>query len=286
MDLLSLVWVCLSVLAPAAAGPPVADARVVLVQLEVVVQDAAGEAVRGLAQERFIVLDADAPQPIARFEEILASRAVLVLDVSASMGSRLWSARRAARDLLAAVGPGSEVAVLGCAERPLPLIGFTRDTARAAVMLSSPGRRAGEGTALVDCLGAALDMLDGAPGEGVVAVVTDGRDTFRDGLELEAAVADLARRLDASRLRLEVLGYGSPGWIGALAQASGGSWRSALAGRAGLEELGRGLGHHYQLGYYAPGRGTGWRPVSVRVEGAGLEVRAPAGYVLGGSESD
>ncbi len=282
MNPVLLVPLLLPALAAGRPAPVGADAAGSLVQLEVAVQDRGGRPVAGLAPDRFTVLDSGAEQEISRFQEVPASRVILLSDTSASMERVFWSARRAAWDLLRGLDPAAEVAVAACAHKPSLVSRFSRDRADASAALASLRLLQEEGSTLLACVGESAGLLVGSGhgARGAVVLVTDGRETSLSGAALESAVDRLRRRLEQAGVELHVLGYGRESWLAALARAGGGSWRAPWRAEDAVGDLARLLGHHYRLGFHPGIARPGWRPVQVRVRETGLEVHAPGGYRL------
>ncbi len=281
MPWLSLALVATLAVVPADLPPGREEARVILVEIEAVVRNSEGEAVTGLEAERFRVREASKSQKIERFEEVASARVVLLLDVSGSMEGHFWSARRAAWDLLRALGRDTEVVVLACGETPIALTDRVMGRAQVARKLAALPLQRDADTALLQCMEEASKILQSSSGRRqAIVVVSDGQETVLSGTFREAALAQLRDRLVIQAVRLDVLGYGRPGWLAGLARSTGGSWQRPVNGSRIVGELARRLAHHYEIGYYPASPHAGWQSVHIEVEGTGFEVDASEGYRL------
>jgi len=281
MTAVLLIPLLLPVLVAARSAPVRADVTA-MVQLEVAVHGPGGRVVPGLARQQFALLDSGAEQTITGFQEVPASRMILLMDTSASMERVFWSARRVAWDLLRVLDPAVEVAVAGCAHKPSLASRFSRDRAVANDALASLRLLHEEGSTLLACVGESAGLLAGRGpgGRRAVVLVTDGRESSLAGIALQGAVDRLRRRLEQAGVELHVLDYGEESWLSGLALAGGGSWRTPWHGQNAVGDLARLLGHHYRLGFHPQSAIPGRRPVQVRIRQPGLVANAPATYRL------
>jgi Mg-chelatase subunit ChlD len=128
-------------------------------------------------------------------------RVVILLDQSDSMmwGKKLEVVRRAAQELVAAAGPGTEVALVRFSVRPDEVVRF--DDGRQAVLnrlaaIEKADKKAGARTAMLDAMMEGLRLL--APGRfgDALFVMTDGGDNAsrtRDRDARDAVVCSRAR---------------------------------------------------------------------------------------------
>lgn len=146
-------------------------------------------------------------RPATRGREITGDHVAIILDVSASMSTRLDGtadgketrldrARRTAKDILASLTPGSDALVLEAGRDARLLAPLDRDTVRLAAALDRVTARDVEGD-LGAAVALAVDRLRQLGGSRRVVVITDG---------------NLARpgSLSGAALPLEVITVGAP----------------------------------------------------------------------------
>lgn len=275
--------------------PLVFSARSDLVVLNVIVKDARGAYVDGLAANAFTVLEDGQPQTIRIFAaEDTPVTAGLVLDGSASLGPSRPLVVAAAAAFVDAHNPGDEIFALTFTERVRaaldPGAPFTDDatTLRLALWraMPPPGR-----TALYDAVAAGLAYLNqGAHQRRALVIIADGGDnastmTFdrvrRQTQVSNAVIYTIAFRDPHDR-------DANPGRLRRLAEESGGD---AFAPRNGeqigeaLSRIASALHHSYTLGYVPADTTADGRfrrlAVTVRTAGrAGLRVQTRKGYVI------
>ncbi len=171
-----------------------ASAKARAVSLSPIITDAGGHYIRGLAKDEFVLLVDGRSQRIETFEEVnSALSVVLVVDVSTSMTVKLVKARKAALELLAALKPNDQAAVLTFSSKVVGFTEFATDKSSARAALEK-ARVDGE-TALYDATGVALRRLKEASGRRAVVLFTDGEDN-RSRMSVDRVI-DLARSSEA-----------------------------------------------------------------------------------------
>ena len=148
-----------------------------LVQLNVGVVNARGQAIRSLSQNDFTVYENGVKQPILNFEPTEAPFSLVVLlDMSGSTISFRQQLKQAVGRFLDALSPGDRVAVVQFNRKVKKLSDFSTDMAKAEYAIRI-AEGAGE-TYLYDALRYALKELDkeGKRRKAIV-VLTDGLDT-------------------------------------------------------------------------------------------------------------
>ena len=262
-----------------------------LVELPVLVVDAAGKPITDLAREDFALLDEGEPRTIQRLigPGELPFQAALLVDRSASMQPSLHRVGEAAAAfaraaLAAAGGAGSEsrLAVLSFADALSADAGFTDRLAEVERALA--GLVARGGTKLYDAVAAAASSFGEEPGQRALVLFTDGRDEG-SGIELDGAIAA------ARRHRVAVFAIGltagfadraSRREVERLAEESGGrAW--LLDDLEGLDEVYRQvaelLAGRYLLAFAAPpDAGDRARRLRVEVTRDGARVEAQGAY--------
>lgn len=171
-----------------------ASAKARAVSLSPILTDPGGRYVRGVAREAFVLSVDGREQGIETFEEVnSALSVVLVVDVSMSMTLKLAEVRKAAFELLAALKPGDQAAVLTFSSNVVGFTPFSTDKSRAREALER-AKLEGE-TALYDATGVALRRLKDVGGRRAVVLFTDGEDN-RSRMSVDRVV-DLARSSEA-----------------------------------------------------------------------------------------
>ncbi|MBC8031857.1 MAG: VWA domain-containing protein [Pyrinomonadaceae bacterium] len=148
-----------------------------LVQLNVGVVDARGQAIRSLSRNDFTVYEDGVKQPILNFEPTEAPFSlVLLLDMSGSTVNFRPQLKQAVGRFLDALSPADRVAVIQFNKKVKTLSGFTDNMAKTAYAISI-AEGAGE-TYFYDALRYALKELEqeGKRRKAIV-VLTDGLDT-------------------------------------------------------------------------------------------------------------
>ncbi len=267
--------------------------RVRLVELYTVVTDRQGRPVRGLEQNRFVVLEEGEKQEIAQFSDAgdLPVTLGLNIDSSASMFVKLPIVQEAASDFVRGFLSGRDRAFLVDFDtEPRLARDLTGDL--RSVIHSIHRLRPGGDTHLWESIVFSLVELQGATGKKALVV-------FSDGAQEEEALSfkvchDFAQRLGIP-IYLIVLHPGIARGddltssmksftrkLGRLTEDTGGRVYY-LANTKNLEtiyqEIDDELRSQYLLAYYTEsGDDKLWRPVKVQVEGRGLEARTITGY--------
>jgi VWFA-related protein len=283
----------------AGAPHPAADATaafrtsVELVALNVVVTNGRQQAVDGLAEQDFVVLEDGVRQPIAYFG---GGRApldlVLLVDTSASMDAMRPAVQRAIRTLVDALRPQDRVAVVAFATGLQVLESFTEDHARARDALARTNARGS--TALFSSIYVALREF-AAPirraGEVrrlAFVVITDGEEN-RSAVSLETLLEEARCRgvsiyavmMQVAEARRQAILDGrprpGPAAVRQLAIETGATafFPSRAAELGGIAStIADELSHQYSLAYVPALAGRPLRSVSVQLTGrAGLKVR-------------
>ncbi|MFN7993979.1 MAG: VWA domain-containing protein [Bryobacteraceae bacterium] len=182
-------FLCIAIVLPAALGHP-ADAASLrtesdLVLVPVTVTDRTGAAVLGLARNLFRVQDEGEPRAIVSFErEPAPASIVLVVDLSASMRSKVGPAREALRRILALSNPQDEAALFTFGDRPQLRRGFTRDMEQ--LVQSLDGAQPAGQTALIDGVWRGLETArQGRHSRRALIVISDGGDNYSRHRESE-----------------------------------------------------------------------------------------------------
>jgi len=162
-----------------------------LVLVPVTVTDRTGAAVLGLTRNLFRIQDEGELRTIVSFErEPAPASIVLVLDLSASMRSKIGPAREALRRTLAVTNPQDEAALFTFADRPQLRQEFTHDMEQLAQSLDA-ARPAGQ-TALIDGIWRGLETArQGRNSRRALIIISDGGDNYsrhRESELLEFAV--------------------------------------------------------------------------------------------------
>lgn len=256
------------------------------VEMFTTVLDGDKRPVEGMVQEDFVVAEDGVPQEIARFEQVrdLPIHAAIMLDVSASMESRLAAAQGAALAFFEqAITPKDRATVVTFNDHPNLAVSFTNDTTSLAAGLA--GLKAERGTALWDSLIYTLYYFNGVKGQRTVLLLSDGKDEsskfdWDDAIEYarRAGVTIYAIGLDLSRGNLDARGK-----LNKLAAETGGRTffiedTSELG--AVYEAIQRELRSRYLITYQSSNV-TGskkFRTVELETNRRGLQVKTIRGY--------
>jgi len=271
-----------------------------LVALSVVVTDAQGRFVGGLAADDFTVLENGVAQDVSFFASTpVPIDLALLLDVSASMTDKLQTVQQAATGFTSSVRPGDRIMVVGIKESVRLLHPLNEDVSAARAAIHSTA--ASGNTSLYNALYLTLRELmkqrraDGEVRRQAIVVLSDGEDTtsivgFDDVMELakESGVAIYTITLRSSfasnpLLRDRASHAANDYAMKALALESGaraffpGDIKE-LAGVYGV--IADELANQYLLGYSSTNvRADGsYRRVAVRVDRSGARTRTRTGY--------
>jgi Ca-activated chloride channel homolog len=252
-----------------------------LVEVYATVTGREGSPLTGLGASDFAVHEDGVLQQVTVFAAGEFPLAVAIgLDRSFSMAGRtdrLSIAKSAARSFVAALQPDDQVMVLAIGSETTVAAPLSTDH---RVALAAIDRLDAWGTTpLYDATRAALDAIQPATGRRALVLLSDGSDRY-SGTSAADLVED-ARRRDVMIYPIAI-SSSRPPVFAELSAATGG--RSFLASEprhlhAILTTIARELRFQYLLGY-VPARagGRGWRAIAVRVDRAGVRVRARDGY--------
>jgi Ca-activated chloride channel family protein len=268
-----------------------------LVLLNVTVNDTKGQAIVGLSQDEFQVLEDGIPQQVSLFARDPQPIALSVLiDSSTSMDHKLRVAEEAAVGFVRRLRPGDVAQVVTFNKETQIRQPFTGDI--AALEAAIRRIRAGGSTSLYTAVYIALDELakirrTQPPDEirrQAILMLSDGEDTT--SLLNYEVVLDLAKRSDViiyaiglrDRTRSEDRGFNEFDYVlRTLAQSTGG--RAVFIQDIGeligvYTQIADELANQYTLGYQSRNqkRDGAWRQVSVRVARPNVSARTRAGY--------
>jgi VWFA-related protein len=266
---------------------PVERIDVRLVEISAAVFDHGGRPVASLGPADFQVWDGGEPQTVLRCERVrdLPLHLLLAIDTSASMAPSLPQVQQAALTFLTrTLTTRDRAALLTFSDTPLLRLPFTDDLRLLGGALA--GLDAQRGTALFDSLVYGLSYMKGAQhGQSALLLFTDGGDHLSH-LGFDEALA-FARHagipIYAIGVRVPRLNRGDRGRLEKLAAETGGRsfFVEAAAELDGIyATIADELRSRYLIAYQpnaAPRAGV-FRPVEVRVAGAGLRVKTVRGY--------
>jgi Ca-activated chloride channel family protein len=278
------------------------SARSDLVVFSATAVDKNGRPVTDLRQAEFRLLEDGRPLPIVHFHHGrgLPARILLLVDASGSMNQewKVASAKRAAEQILAALGPEDLVALAGFDSRYWGVVAFTtdKDEIRRGLASITPFGS----TALHDALEkGASDIASHGEGRRAVIVLTDGVDTSSQ--RTPDQVLERSRALDVPIYAVSVvsplddpasqryLGDKDEGeakvaaeTLSRYASLSGGT-AFRVSDELGLQvaagRIANELKHQYRLGWDPPPGPARFRRVSVATTRKGVTVRTRSGYV-------
>ncbi|MEZ5285616.1 MAG: VWA domain-containing protein [Vicinamibacterales bacterium] len=260
-----------------------------VVQLTAVVNDGT-RFVKGLARDRFRVLEDGVPQTVTHFSnEGSPLELVVAIDVSQSMAPNMPQLKNAVRKFLAALGPNDQVTLAPFNDNLFTLA--RRETVPAARLRAVDRLAPWGGTALFDVIVRGVQLLSKQPGRRVLVVFSDGDD--RSSHATIGNVEDVMRSTDTT-LFMVALGRGAReaqlrSGVQRLVTLSGG--RGLFVERSdkledAFAEIVEELSNQYLLGYQSTNTrhdGT-WREIAVDLPGTGHTVRARQGYRAPGGE--
>ncbi len=260
--------------------------RVEKVELPVVVVDASGRPVSGLARESFTVLEDGAEVAVEGFGTTadLPLALGVAVDSSGSMEGAWPQVRRAVAGFASGLlRPGDETFLLSFAWDAKVQVPWTREPRRvgdALDLLTPEG-----GTSLHDAVIRSLETFRGRAGRRALVLLTDGDDTTsRTGWDVALRFARTTRiPVFPIGLRVSALDFFLRGQLRDLAAATGGE--AFFPGRkddlaAVYSAISEQLRSQYLLTYVSPSRqgADHFRTVTVRVAREGLSARTIAGY--------
>ena len=266
----------------------VEEVDVNLVELPVMVSDAAGAPVPSLTKGDFSVFEDGKPQTIEMFgyaTNLPLSVGILV-DHSGSMKERLEEARKAALEFFVQIlREGDKAFFGGFSFDARAITPFTAEVgALQRQVLDLPAAEGG--TALYDAIIGGLYRFRAVQGRKAIIIVTDGEDTAS-----KVSYDEMLEYVRGSRVPIYFIGvglgkldFGLTGRLKGLAAETGGvAYFIGNASELGptYERLENELRSQYLLGYYT--RSTkndrGYRAVDVRVNRPDAKVRTIRGFI-------
>jgi Ca-activated chloride channel family protein len=260
-----------------------------VVEVYAAVTDAQGNAVSGLRQQDFAVLEDGRPQSISAFAEGDFPLSVAVaVDRSFSMASRRAGSRptfdsslSAARTFLGELRAQDESMLVGIGSEIEVLAPLSTDRAEQQRILST--LKPWGTTGLYDAIIESIDAIQAAKGRRALVLLSDGNDRFSKATA--AAALDRARRSDVMVYPIAI-GATRPPLFAELAAVTGGRSfqpRDGAELERTMKTIANELRHQYLIGY-TPSRPIvsgeeQWRTITVRVERPGITVRSRDGYV-------
>lgn len=282
-----------------AQSPEIPRIRVdtTLVLVPVTVTDSSNRYVLGLDKSNFRVYEDDAEQKIKQFSGEDAPLSVgLIVDTSASIGSKLETARQAVAQFLKTMNAQDEAFLIEFNDKAEMAVPLTRDTARIVDKLAAA--QSGGTTALFDALYLGLkEMKEARNPRKTLVVISDGGDNHSVFSAKE--IMDFAREADVqiyalgvfeptpSSLFLSTAELGGPRLLSNITEQTGGRAFPAssldalplIATRIGIE-----LRNQYVLAY-TPANATrdgAYRKLNVKLKEpdgiTGLKARWRLGY--------
>jgi Ca-activated chloride channel homolog len=269
---------------PAPPSLPIFRVESRLVQVYASIFDKRGNPLPNLTRDRFAVLDAGSPQPLAVFEgadDMLSC--ALLLDTTGSMADYLPTLRIAVIHFVDDLRAEEAIAVYTFNRTLQQAQKFTTDKrlVKQAVMRTS----AAGGTRLFDAVAQVSRDLEAHPGKKALVVFTDGDD---NASMLNAAGA--SRQASQSGVPIYIIAQGTAlkdarlmKILDEMAANTGGiAFRLTKPDKIGevFSEISRNLRHTYLLSWKLPdGAGKSWHPIKITVAGAeDARIRARLGY--------
>jgi Ca-activated chloride channel family protein len=263
-----------------------------LVPVTVSVENADGSALLGLDISKFEVRDEGKPQHITAFYAGTAPiDLVIVLDTSASMTSRLETAKQVATDLLRALKPGDRAMVMAFGARATIVQPFSSDV--EALVAAMAGLSPAGGTAMYDALYVALSEFGAQRHPQMrrraIVVFSDGDDT--GSLVSFDALLDAARRVGVATYTIRLVADSEPIdrfsdealELRVLARETGADTFTVRRGDdlgGAYRSISRDLRYQYLLGFVPQADGQiGFRHVTIEVLAPHARVRARAGFI-------
>jgi VWFA-related protein len=254
------------------------------VRVDVLVTDHS-RPVRGLRPDDFEVLDSGVPQRVdlVSFEQLPVS-IVLALDGSSSITpAGLDDLRQGGMAVLGNLKPDDQAALLTFTDAVTLRERLTSNIAevRTAMEQLLPAPRVSSGTALVDAAYTGMALADSDPGRTLLIAFTDGVDTS-SFLPAER-VLQVARRSNVVAYAVSTSKLPGGSFLRDLSDVTGGD-AIAIASTTGLRDAFVKILEEFRQRYlvsYSPAGvpNDGWHPLTVRVKGRKVDVRARAGYL-------
>ena len=277
--------------------PPVFEAGIEVINLNVSITDARGQYVTGLGKDDFAVFEDGVRQEVSIFaHENLPISMVLMVDTSASMDDKLPAARTAGKRFVRTLRPQDMAQVMQFNDRATVLQDYTAD--HAALEAAFDRTEASGPTALHNALYVALkDLARQKAGAELrrraLVLLSDGEDTA--SLVSDEQVLELARKTEINIYAISLRAKTAPDrnrlkfsqaahLLTALTQDTGGQahFPNSLSElEAVYDRIAEELRTQYSLGYVSSNkRADGkWRRIVVRVPAQEeLKVRHKLGY--------
>lgn len=259
-----------------------------LVVLNATITDANGKPVRNLKQSQFKILEEGKEQPISFFEsEETPFAAVILIDSSGSMESRVSLARSAAINFLDGLRAEDQVAIFNFDSKVNLIQEFSnsRDIAPNVFELKAYGY-----TVLNDAIfKAAQELSNRTEKRRAIIVLSDGADT-RSGKSADKALK-AALSINATIYTVDMSGMDSDsrgrmqnqGVLRNFAEKSGGKFIPTPGGvalREAFKNIVDELGVQYTLGFQPqnPAKDGKWRNIELQVAKPNLTIRTRKGY--------
>ena len=283
--------------------PPVFEAGIEVINLNVSITDSRGQYVTGLTRDDFAVFEDGVKQEISIFaHENLPISMALMVDTSASMDDKLPAARTAGKRFVRTLRPQDMAQVMQFNDRSTVLQDFTAD--HAALEAAFDRTEASGPTALHNALYVALKDLakqksaGGALRRRALVLLSDGEDTA--SLVSDDQVMELARKTEINIYAISLRAKTAPDrnrlkfsqaahLLTTLTQDTGGQahFPNSLSElEAVYDRIAEELRTQYSLGYVSGNKRSDgkWRRIVVRVPSrADLQVRHKLGYFGGGA---
>ncbi len=267
---------------------PVVKVESSSVMLNAAIFDSGGKAVTGLKREQFSVFENGIQQEISYFSAAETPfAAVILIDTSGSMESRISMARAAAINFLDGLREKDSAAIYKFASKVELVQEFSgsRDVNESLFDIKADGM-----TALNDSIFKAAEELEKrAEKRRAIIVLSDGADTFSgksSDKALKAALSADAVIYTIDMSAMETNGkqrMQNQGVLKNFAEKSGGKF-VATPGGAALREAFKGivdeLGVQYTLGYdpIDQKKDGKWRAIELRISRPNLKIRTRKGY--------
>ncbi|MCD9187372.1 MAG: VWA domain-containing protein [Pyrinomonadaceae bacterium] len=259
-----------------------------LVILNASINDAKGNAVTNLRQNQFKVFEDGVEQQISLFESTESPfAAVILLDTSGSMESRISLARSAAITFLDGLDAEDVAAIYNFDSKVTLVQDFSnsRDISDKVYDLKAYGW-----TVLNDAVFKAADELSKRPEKRrAIIVISDGADT-KSGRSAEKALkAALAADVTIYTVDMSAIDTGgkeriqNQGVLKNFAEKTGGFFIATPGGQAmrdAFKQIASELGTQYTIGYQPANikKDGKWRALELRVQRPNLTIRTRKGY--------
>jgi Ca-activated chloride channel homolog len=255
------------------------------VLLEATVEDETGRRITTLPASGFLLTENGEPQTLdtMRADQMPATY-LLLIDSSQSMSRRIDFVKSAARRLTADLSPQDRVLVVPFSRTLGAVTGPTDD--RNTIIEAIGAIKASGGTAIVDSLIAAADLVNDLPGRHAIVLITDGYDEHsgRDG-------RDALDALKKTQSTVYVVGIGGVAGVSIRGERFLKDVAKQTAGRAFFpyrdteipivqEHIATDVRHRYLLSYTPTNQrhdGT-WREIALDVGNGKWKVRTRPGY--------